>query len=185
MDNQNYIPNRPLNNAEVIKFTFITFVLATIAIAGSISAVIYHPLWFAIAGASFVASVVLYWRIREHDRRAFSMPRPIPPQITTIDSNEVIEVMKPITINKGNWSIGKWEFNADEWRRLAAILSTNDWRFTRDICQQAGLFSNITKNWREINADFERVGMVKDYELTQAGRDWFGQLLPHPNGKTA
>ena len=160
MDNNlNFTPNRPLNNAEVAKFTTLTFILAAIAIAGTISGIIYHPLWFTAAGAAFMAAIVLFWRINEHDRRAFPLQRPAH-QLPPDDNQAPLQspIIRPITINGKNAVLGRLKLKNDEWLRLAAILQANQWRFVRDVVAQANVFTDITKHWKEIKLEFEQIG---------------------------
>lgn len=172
---------RPNNRAETGRFTMLAFFLAGIATTGIIAGIIYHPLFFTACGASVAGSFMLIWRIVEHDKRAFTIRTVTEPE----PEQAAVPQIQPIIMNDNHVRLGRFKLQPDEWRRLASVLQVNDWRFTRDIVQQAGLFPNITKHWREIYADFERLEIVGNYQVTQTGRDWFAQSLPSPNGNHA
>ena len=56
------------------------------------------------------------------------------------------------------------------WRRLASTLAHHNWHFTRDVLQEAGTFTSLSKNWPKIQADFIRLGWVIGNDVTEAGR---------------
>ena len=186
MDNkslaQSFEIQRPNNDANVGKFTLLAFLLASIATAGIIAGIIYHPLWYTACGASIAGAVMLTWRITEHDRRAFTIRRTNTPETKA----QTITPVQPVVLNNNQQRLGRYKFTHDEWMRLATILEANDWRFVRDVVNSSGLFPSITKHWNTIKNEFERIGFVEDYSVTESGREWFSQLSPnlspHRNG---
>lgn len=138
------------------------------------------PRWMAIPAGCVVALYMTWERKTVHDQSLVTTvqraPNP-PAEQERLPQPEI----RPVVLNDNQMSLGNMKFQRNEWTRLAAVLSAHDWHFTRDIVSQSGLFTNITKQgyWREIEADFVRIGFVKNCEVTKTGREWFSQLLPN------
>lgn len=169
------------NTAQAGQFTAWAAMLGGLTTAGTVAGVLYHPLYFATVGAGVIGFIVLFWRIIEHDRRAFTV-RSITDEPEPVTEEPLIQ---PVFHNadEGGRVIryGKYAFTQYRWAELAKVLFQADNKFVRDVVSRANTFTNITKNWPEISRDFERLGLVYQGELTNDGIEWFSQFAPYPD----
>jgi len=57
------------------------------------------------------------------------------------------------------------------WRRLHSTLSFYNWKFTRDILEEAGTFRSLSKNYPGIRDEFIRLGWVSGGYVTDLGKE--------------
>ena len=132
-----------------------------------------YSLWFGVFCAALVGLPVLVWRMWQHD-------------VFQLDYQERIEqaepaeqtpapVVQPVvtTSDQSLIRFGKFKLTAEQWGKLADALAANDGRVTRDGIAKAGVFHSLTANWREIAAEFERLGWAANGQLTEQGIAWF------------
>jgi hypothetical protein len=87
--------------------------------------------------------------------------------------------------------IGKYIFAPREWVQLARALERNDWKVTRRVLADSGLFTNINVNYQAELTEFSRLGWLPEGskgndKLTDDGIAFFRQALsPSPAGNNA
>lgn len=89
--------------------------------------------------------------------------------------------LRPVTVSSDEhrWKVGKFDFSESEWRRFAGAL--RDGKLTRRAIEDlqgddgARMFPNITEQYRNILAEFKRLGWVgESNEITDVARFWLG-----------
>jgi hypothetical protein len=88
------------------------------------------------------------------------------------------------TIKYGNFDISQFKearLTEADWTKLARVLYENEYKYTRVIFEQAGVFTNVTKRYRPIEGEFVRLGMIDKEnanEFNQTGIAFFKQFYP-------
>jgi hypothetical protein len=170
-------------DAKVYRYTVFTFGLvgaASFAILQSFWTGDYR--WICLLIASGASQAMLLDRKIQHDRLCEPVMVPVMPKPEPEKEREVQYRPQIQSENGKRIRYARFALTRKQWSDLAkAIFKAND-RVIRDVVAQANAFNNLTKNWPQIIAEFERLGWVEDGALTDAGRQWFNQFitpLPH------
>jgi hypothetical protein len=170
-------------DAKVYRFTTMTFGFVGIASWAILqTAWTGDYRWVCLIIASGASQAMLVNRMNQHDRLCEPVMVPVMPKPEPEKEREVQYRPQIQSENGKRIRYARFALTRKQWSDLAkAIFKAND-RVIRDVVGQANAFSNLTKKWPQIIAEFERLGWVEEGTLTDAGREWFKQFvtpLPH------
>ena len=170
-------------DAKVYRFTTMTFIFCAAAAWAMLQSFWTGDYrWICLLVAAGASQAMLLDRKAQHDRLCEPvmvpvMPKPDPEQEREVQYRPQIQSENGRCIRYARFALTR-----KQWSDLAkAIFTAND-RVIRDVVSQANAFTNLTKKWPQIIAEFERLGWVEDGALTNSGREWFKQFiapLPH------
>jgi hypothetical protein len=169
-------------DSKVFRFTFLTFMFTAAAAWAMLQSFWTGDYrWICLLIAAGASQAMLLDRKIQHDKLCEPVMVPVMPK----PGPEEREVQYRPQIQSENGKrirYARFALTRKQWADLAnSIFKAND-RVIRDVVSQANAFSNLTKKWPQIIAEFERLGWVEDGALTDAGRQWFNQFitpLPH------
>lgn len=171
------------NGAHVVLFTLLFLVLMLAGLWGLFSALeTGDSRWGALPISCGLSLYILWWRVQQHDARAFyereGVKEPPKPQPTAEPT------YRPYTSQpsgSGNQiTMGKYTFTAEKWKAVGYWLQASGWKMVRDQLRKAKAWSydEVNLRWSDIVEEFQRLGWADDDKMiTPAGRVWFSNWL--------
>lgn len=174
------------NGAHVVLFTLLFLALMLTGLWGLFSALeTGDSRWGAIPISCGLSLYILWWRVHEHDARAFyereGVKEPPPKQTTPVAT------YRPYTREPGGTgnqiTMGKYTFTAEQWKAVGYWLQASGWKMVRDQLRKAKAwdYEEINLRWKGIVEEFQRLGWADEKQMiTPAGRVWFNNWLDNP-----
>lgn len=186
------------NNAHPVGFTLLFFILISLAIFGVLSALESgDSRWFTLFIAGVLSLYVLWWRVHEHDARAYiEQERTVTEAELPTPEIRNIKVFTNVSNGGNQIAVGEFSFNREQWHALKTVLFANNNRLIRDRVREARphIFQPYDiEHWKETCEEFQRLGLIDSRQyLTETGKKFFrgdpflrSSNPPAPNGNIA